>query len=177
MTIEQERTTQALKYCIQMEIDGKEFYLKTSRESGNELGRKLLAALADLEEYHRKKFEQIYEAIRKSKNWPGVDFKQDSGQVLRTIFAAEIENSVSGAKSTQTELDAVQKAMQLEDKSYDLYYDRYKQAGAGPEKDFYDRIAAEERAHKLVLLDYYEYLHDPAAWFVKSERHSLDGGN
>ena len=68
----------------------------------------------------------------------------------------------------QTELDAVQKAMQIEDKSYDLYHDRFEQAGPGAERDFYESIANEEREHKLVLLDYYEFLHDPAAWFVKN---------
>jgi len=36
----------------------------------------------------------------------------------------------------------------------------------GAERDFYETIAGEERGHKLILLDYYEYLHDTAAWFV-----------
>jgi rubrerythrin len=75
----------------------------------------------------------------------------------------------------QTELDAVQKAMQMEDKSYDVYHQRSEQAGPGAEKEFYETIAAEEREHKLVLLDYYEFMHDPAAWYVKSEHTSLDG--
>ena len=33
-----------------------------------------------------------------------------------------------------------------------------------------------EKEHQLVLLDYYEYLKDPAGWFVKKEHPSLDGG-
>jgi hypothetical protein len=37
-------------------------------------------------------------------------------------------------------------------------------------------VAAEEREHHLILLDYYEYLKDPAGWFVKKEHPSLDGG-
>ena len=60
MTTGQEKTTQALQYAIQMEIDGKVFYLKASRESGNELGKKLLESFAEQEDYHRRKFEQIY---------------------------------------------------------------------------------------------------------------------
>ncbi|GAI26187.1 unnamed protein product, partial [marine sediment metagenome] len=42
--------------------------------------------------------------------------------------------------------------------------------------DFYETLAAEEREHHLILLDYYEYLKDPAGWFVKKEHPSLDGG-
>ena len=122
MTTGQEKTTQALKYAIQMEIDGKDFYLKASRESGNELGKKLLESLAQQEDYHRQKFEQIYETIRKSRNWPVVDFKPDGGKTLRTIFAEETNNPTTKIKVAQTELDAVQKAMQMEDKSYDLYH-------------------------------------------------------
>jgi rubrerythrin len=177
MTTEQEKTTQGLWYAIQMEIDGKEFYLKASRDSRNELGKKLLETLATQEDYHRQKFEEIYENIRKANTWPVVDFKSDGGKSLRTIFAMELNTPAPVKKSAKTELEAVQKAMQIEDKSYDLYNERYKQAAKGVEKDFYATIAAEERQHKLILLDYYEYLQDPAGWFVKAEHHSLDGGS
>jgi len=37
-------------------------------------------------------------------------------------------------------------------------------------------LAQEEREHELALLDYHDYLSDPAGWFVKSEHSSLDGG-
>ena len=177
MTTGQEKTIAALKYAIQMEIDGKELYLKASHESGNELGKKLMASLAQQEDYHRRKFEQIYETISQSQKWLVVDFKQDSGKVLRTIFTNETINPTTAIKVAQSEIDAVQKAMQIEDKSYDLYHQRFGQAAKGAERDFYERISNEERQHKLVLLDYYEYLQDPAAWFVKSEHTSLDGGN
>lgn len=170
---EQEKTTQALQYSIQMEIDGKAFYLKSSQESGNELGKKLLASLAEQEDYHRQKFEKIFENIRKSHNWPDVNFKADGGKTLRTIFANEINKPTPDVKVAKTEIDAVQKAMEMEDKSYDLYHNRYEQA-TGTERDYYDTIAAEEREHKLVLLDYFEFLHNPAAWYVQAERPLLE---
>ena len=177
MTSGQEKTKQALQYAIQMEIDGKEFYLKAGKESGNELGKKLLESLAQQEDFHRQKFEQIYENIRRARKWPVVNFQPDAGKILKTIFTGETGGDAANIKVAQTELDDVQKAMRLEDKSYDLYHERYGQAAIGSEKDFYETIAGEERQHKLVLLDYYEYLRDPAGWFVKAEHHSLDGGN
>ena len=175
MTTGQEKTAQALKYCIQMEIDGKEFYLKACKESGNELGKKLLESLAQQEDFHRQKFEQIYANISKSHQWPAVNFKPDAGQVLKTIFAEATKSTASQAKAANTEIEAIEKAMRMEDKSYDLYHQRFEQAAIGAERDFYETIAGEERGHKLILLDYYEYLHDTAAWFVKAEHHSLDG--
>jgi rubrerythrin len=175
MTTGQEKTTQALWYAIQMEIDGKQFYLKVSRESGNDIGKKLLASLAIQEDYHRQKIEQIYENIRKVNEWPPIDFQSDGGKSLRTIFSPKVNNIPPKIRVKQTELEAVQKAIQLEDKSYDLYHQRFEQAPKGVEKDFYETIAAEEREHKLILLDYSEFLIDPAGWYVKSEHHSLDG--
>ena len=60
MTTEQEKTVKALQTAIQMEIDGKAYYLEASRKSGNEMGRKLLASLAAEEDIHRAVFEKIY---------------------------------------------------------------------------------------------------------------------
>ena len=39
MANEQDKTLKALETAIQMEIDGKEFYLEASESSGNELGK------------------------------------------------------------------------------------------------------------------------------------------
>ena len=178
MVTEQDKTAQALQIAIQMEIDGKVFYLQASQESDNELGKKLLQSLAAEEDIHRQKFEQIYYTIRNKKDWPTTDFQPDGGKKLRTIFARATEEmrSSSNIKAPATELDDAQTAMDMENKSYDFYKNQSKNTSNKTERDFYDIMAAEEQEHHLILLDYYEYLKDPAAWFVKKERPSLDGG-
>jgi len=176
MVIEQDKTLEALQIAIQMEIDGKEYYLKASRESSNELGKKLLQSLAAEEDTHRQKFEEIYDAVRNKKAWPEVNFQPDRGKRLRTIFATAIEEMSPNIKFLTTELDFVQTAMDMENKTYDFYKSQGEKAKYDAERSFYETLAAEEREHHLVLLDYYEYLKDPAGWFVKSEHPSLDGG-
>ncbi len=176
METEQNRTTQALQTAIQLEVDGKEFYLKASQESSNELGRKLLQTLATEEDYHRQKFEEIYSAIESKKDWPKTDFQPNGGQRLRTIFTKAIEEKDSSTKSLPTELDAVQTAMNMENKTHDFYKSQGENATYDAERDFYEALAGEEKEHHLILLDYYEYLKDPAGWFVRKEHPSLDGG-
>jgi len=176
MATEQEKTLQALQLAIKMEIDGKEFYLKASQESSNELGKKLLNSLAAEEDIHRKVFEGIYDAIGRKNTWPGIDFQPDGGRGLRTIFARATEGIDSDIKASATEIDAVQTAMAMENKTYDFYKSLSQKATYSAERDFYDALAAQEREHHLILSDYYEYLKDPAAWFVKAEHPSLDGG-
>ncbi len=176
MVTEQDKTLEALQIAIEMEIDGKECYLKASQESSNELGKKLLQSLATEENTHQRKFEEIYNAIRSKKAWPVTDFRPDGGKRLRTIFAKTCEAIGVDVKAPTTELDVIKIAVDKENKSYDFYKRQSKDATYDTERYFYETLAAEEREHSLILLDYYEYLKDPAAWFVKKEHPSLDGG-
>jgi len=176
MVNEQDKTAAALQNAIQMEKDGKKFYLNASQESSNELGKALLKSLADEEDIHRQKFEEIYEAIRSQKAWPKTDFQPDGGKNLRTIFIQTGERLGSAIKAPATELDAVQTAINLESKTYDFYKTQSEKATYEVERGFYEALAIQEKEHHLILLDYYEYLKDPAAWFVSKEHPSLDAG-
>lgn len=176
MVTEQTKTLSALKRAIQMEIDGKAFYLKASQTSSNELGKSLLRSLAAEEDIHRQKFEKIYEVIRQKKAWPKTDYQPDRGKKLKTIFAQATPEIGTRIKTPATELEAVQTAMSMENKTYDFYKAQSQAAKYNAEKDFYEALAVQERAHHLVLLDYYEYLKDPAGWFVRTEHPHLDGG-
>lgn len=176
MTTEQETTLEALKTAIQMEIDGKQYYLEASQQSSNELGKKLLTSLAGEEDIHRRKFEEIYNTIRNLKEWPKINFEPDGGQRIRTIFAQMTEKIAGDKKGKDSELDAVQNAMNMENKTFDFYKKQSETETFDAAKQFYLAVAGEEREHYLILLDYFEYLKDPAGWFVTKEHPSLDGG-
>jgi rubrerythrin len=175
MANEQNKTIEGLRTAIQMEIDGKKFYLESARTAVNPLGARLFETLAGEEDNHRRKFEEIFQAIQNKKAWPSTGFIPDGGKKLRTIFAQATEKKGSNT-GTSTELDAIQMAMGMENKTYDFYTYRAGKADFAAEKEFYLTVAGEEREHHLVLLDYFEYLKNPAGWFVQKEHHSLDGG-
>ncbi len=176
MAKEQDTTLKALKTAIQMEIEGKEFYLGASRASQNELGKKLLEQLAAEEDVHRKVFEDIYKDISDRKGWPGKKFRSDGGKGLRTVFSKALERMDKDVNAIPTEIDAVQKAMEMENETYDYYKSRGSKAVYDAEKQFYQALAVQEEEHHRVLLDYYEFLKNPAAYFVQKEHPSLDGG-
>jgi rubrerythrin len=159
-----------------MEIDGKGFYLKASQSSQNKLGKQLLEKLAAEEDAHRAVFQNIYDAIKAKKGWPDVKYQGDEGRGLRTIFAAALEDIDKNIKSIAAELDAIKTAMDLENKTYDFYTNRSAKTTYDTEKQLYESIAMQESEHHRVLLDYYEFLQDPAQWYVKKEHTSVDGG-
>lgn len=176
MTKEQDKSIAALEKAIQMEIDGKEYYLKASEKTSNELGKKLLQSLAAEEDIHRKVFEDIYESIRNKQGWPRKEFHADGGRALRTVFANALDNMDRDVKSIPEEIDAVQTAMGMENETFDFYREQSSRAAYDAEKLFYDALATQEEEHHRILLDYYEFLKNPTAWFVQKEHHSLDGG-
>jgi rubrerythrin len=169
---EQSQTLEAVKTAIQMEIDGRKFYQQAGEASQNELGQKLFRQLAAEEDLHRQKFEEIYKALEKSRSWPAVEFIPLGGQGLQTLFARASQS----IKASTSELGAVQTAMTMENRTRDFYRERAGKASFETEKKYYAALEKEESAHHAALLDYYEYMEDPAGWFTIKERHSLDGG-
>ena len=176
MNKEHDATLSGLKTAIRMEIDGKEFYLKISEESSNEAGKKLLKQLSSEEDIHRKVFERIYKEISANEGWPESKIDPDGIKRLKTVFSEAMNAMKRNPAAFTTELTSVQKAMDMENKTYDFYISRSARAVHNAEKKLYQEIAAQEKEHHRVLLDYYEFIKDPASWFVQKEHSSVDGG-
>ncbi|MGI2335639.1 MAG: ferritin family protein [Dehalogenimonas sp.] len=176
ISAEQSRMLEAINTAIEMEIEGKECYLAAGRDSGNEAGRKLLFSLAEEEDQHRRHFEALYNTISKGHDWPTIDFKSERSRSLRTDLNTACQSMGMEVVGSDSEKDAVQAAIEKEKQSYKFYNAHAAKAVYDTEKQFYATLADEEWQHELVLLDYHEYLSDPAGWFVHAEHPSLDGG-
>jgi rubrerythrin len=175
MEEEQARTIKVLQLAVQMETDGKEFYQKASRKSGNRLAKELFRQLAHEEDIHRRRFEEVYRAIKKGRKWPDVEPPYEKGEKIKSLFAEATKALGSKFKVAESELEAIKTAMDMEIRSYNLYHSRSAESALPAEKKFYEALAGEERGHHLALLGSYEYLSDPAGWFTKKEHWSLDG--
>jgi len=175
MENEQARIIEVLQLAVRMEIEGKEFYQKASQKSSNRLTEELFQHLANEEDNHRKKFEQIYENFKREQNWPDTEPPYGKGKKLKSLFAEVSKALGDKIKVAESELEAIKIAMNMEIKSHNLYQSRSEESTYATEKRFYEALAGEEREHHLTLSDAYEYLSDPAGWFTKTEHWSLDG--
>jgi rubrerythrin len=167
---------EAVKYAIQMELDGKKFYTLSQKQSQSRIGNELFGWLASQEDEHRKRFEQIYAAIVAKNGWPVIDVKPDKNANLRSLFAEAIRNVKADPAQLKGDLAAAEEAITMELKSRDFYSGRAIKAASEVEKEFFQAIAAEEQGHYLALVDYKEYIADPAGFFTRTEHHSIDGG-
>lgn len=175
MNSEVEKSTQALKTALQLEIEGKEFYQKSGEGMGNPLARKLFQHLAEQEDVHYKVIREIYETVTSRQEWPQKDTVFEHEKSLKSVFREAIEGLGKDAKPAPSELEAVKTAMKMEDQSYSFYRSRGEEATSPTEKAFYQALTAEERTHYLTLVDSYEYLSDPQGYFTKTEHWGLDG--
>jgi rubrerythrin len=175
MENEQARTIEVLQLAVRMETEGKEFYQQASQKSSNKLAKDLFQHLANEEEIHCKKFEGIYDTLKKGQNWPDVEPSSEKGQRLKSLFFEATKAMGSKTTVAKSELEAIKIATDMEIKSYNLYHSRSEESTLPVEKRFYETLAGEERGHHLALVDSHEYLSDPAGWFTKSEHWSLDG--
>jgi rubrerythrin len=62
----QEYMLKALKDAVQMELEGRQFYLEAAKKVKSEGVREVLEYLAESEKYHIEKFNQIYQGQGKS---------------------------------------------------------------------------------------------------------------
>jgi len=172
---EQTKILKALQFAIRMEVDGREFYRQASQKSSNKLAKELFQQLAEEEDIHHKKFQEIYEALKRGQKWPDVEAPHNKATKLKSIFVQATRELGSKIKVAESELEAIKTAMEMENKSYKFYHSQSEQDTLPAEKRFYQAVAAEEWEHHLALLDSYEYLTDPTGWFTRKEHWSLDG--
>lgn len=166
---------EAVKYAIQMELDGKKFYSMCAEQSSNKVGQELYLWLAEQEDQHRKKFEEIYESFVGNKDIPAIRVKPDNKSNIRTLFKQAIQDVGTSLLAQKNDLLAAEKAIEMEIKSRDFYTSMAEKATSDTEKSFFSAISSEEQGHYLSLIDYKEYMTDPVGWFTRTEHHSLDG--
>lgn len=167
---------QAVSTAIEIETDGRECYMAAAKESNNQAGRNLLLSLAEEEEQHRAEFEKIYDAVSKEKGWPDIEPVLGNSRKIKDTLVRTCRAMGADISGNETEIELIKEAIEKEKKSYEFYKERAEQASYESEKNFYSAVANEEWDHALTLSDYYDYLFDPASWFLNIEHPSLDGG-
>ena len=107
--------------------------------------------------------------------WPLASFPTDAARIRAMTEAAGLAMPSMGTYVSCGDLAAVETAMQMEIKSRDYYKEQGAKSTAADAGKFFAALAAEEHGHYLYLVDYKEYITDPADWFTHSEHHLLDG--
>ena len=113
MTKVQEYLLKALKEAIQMEVDGREFYLQAAKKVKNEGVRQILDYLAESEVYHIKKFNEIYQNLEKDPTWTEklAEFKPPHSEPYACVMAMTQADQGAGGKD---DLEALKTGLKMD---------------------------------------------------------------
>ena len=164
---------QSLQLAIDMEREGKAFYLKAESGAENTLAKRIFEELARQEDFHIERILSIYEQMKKEeplKEW--ITSVVGVGK-LDKVFQESLQEK---AQASENDLNALRFGLEIEDKSVKYYEKLANQALNSYEKRFYLTLSHEERDHYLRIMDSIEYLSDPVGWFYTKQRSMVDGG-
>ena len=171
-----QKALEILQSAMNMEKDGREFYLKAAQDSKSSMAKNLFDVLAKEELVHQEIIGEIYEALKSGNQWPEVRITPVHSQNSENIFSAALKDPQQ-QKAASDDLEAVGIALNMEEKSFKLYSGRAKESDAPLEKEFYQALAHEEQKHIVSLRDPEEYLTDPEGWFMARQHITLDGAS
>jgi rubrerythrin len=163
-----------LKTAIQMEQDGKKFYEEAAQKAKSQGTAEIFQYLAKGEVYHILKIEEIYEALEKDPNWTESMCEFNPSAEDPKIFSAALAKGNMGAGDAD-DIKALEVGIQMETKSIEFYQRLAKQAHDDKERRFLMSLINEERGHYNNLIDYRNFLIDPADWYYVHEGQNVDG--
>jgi len=150
-------------YAMQMEYDGKKFYLKLSEKSKDKGVKSIFTMLANDEQKHYETFQAMRDIPDK--------YEMAETEVIpnaRNIFS-EMKNRASEISEDESQVDLYKQALEMEKKSKEFYLEKADEATVPAQEDLLKKIAAEEERHYNLLENMIDFVTRPQTWLEDAE--------
>jgi len=142
-----------LDYAMEIELQGKEFYLKQASSAEDSSLREAFEGLAKDEEKH-------YELLKQIRDSGVYDFKDRKvSDPVEIIF----DNPVEEAKANY--IAVFQRALEFEERAINLYGEMAKKATSQREREAFLMLEREEEGHKDLLWRTLQLLQRPEEYY------------
>ncbi len=147
-----------LEFAMQLELEGKEFYLNQAKLMEDSQLKEVFEGLAEDEEKHYQLLKQIKES--------GVyDYVESTIPEHAGSIFTEPDNSKLPEEKYSSYVAIFQQAMEFEVKAIDLYGDLARQAKSESERNAFLMLEREEEAHRSLLWRILQFLQRPEEWY------------
>lgn len=153
------------EHAMQMEQDGREYYLKQAEASANQLLKKILLELAADELKHY----ELFKAMRDENS-------AQYNEAERTTVLSTLKNVFETMAAEEREFTFPDDARQvwvfardLEKKTEDFYREQADLINDESQKELLHQIADEEHRHWLVMENVIQFLDKPKHWLDNAE--------
>jgi rubrerythrin len=163
---------QIVDAAIQLERDGRTFYLDVATKSSSTRARQMFESLADDELLHIQWIEQMLSPGEAA----ATSAKKKTYERLRGIFADVPQSERQVFASSKDDIQAIRAAIAMEEKSRTAYLTWAEESSSDELRDLCTTLADQEAFHRELLENTIEYLEHTGDWFMMEEGWHFDGG-
>jgi rubrerythrin len=155
------------KYAMQIELDGRHFYLDMMKKTNNKGLKNILTMLADSEAKH-------YNVILDMQKNDKTPFSADTEVLtnVKNIFMKMKEEKDFDVDISQAEF--YKKALKVEADALKFYLERADEEKDPHRKEIFLKLAEEEKNHCVLLENIIGFVSQPANWLENPEWYHLD---
>ena len=150
------------KYAMQMEVDGRDFYLDMMKKTNNKGLKNILTMMADSEAKH---YNVILDMQKNDKTEFSVDTEVLTN--VKNIFMKMKEEKDIDVDVSQAEF--YKKALKTEADARKFYLERADEEEDSHRKEIFLNLAEEERKHCVLLENMIGFVSQPADWLENPE--------
>ena len=159
-----------LKQGMSTEIWGQRFYQEAVARTKDELGKQVFQSLVEEESKHLDILRGQYAAVSGDQKWVSVD---EAIAMADSVKASEIFPQADEAKNLipadATDAQALEMAMEFEERGYNMYHLAAQQATSLDEKAIWEWLAKAEDMHFKFIQETHEYLVSNGKWYFDDQ--------
>ena len=161
----------AFEYAMNMEMDGKKYYLEQAANMTVPALKKIFEELAVDEQHHYDIFKALSEG--KAADVAG-GFKTTILETAKNVFQKMSEDKTKIDTFPGGVKEAWEKAREIEEKSEKFYLEQAGKADDDKQKAIWTLIASEEHKHWVAMENIVNFIDRPSQWLEDAEWSNLD---
>ena len=154
-----------LEQAMEIEQEGRQFYLQAAQATQDQKGQEMFTVLADDEQKHYDLIKRQHSSLASNGDWVGSpEIKPVEIDLDKPLFPRGDESLEKVVKIKSSDWDALMFGLHIEMKSYDLYRKAASQVKDTLGKQMFEFLARQEQSHSDVLMMRYDFLFGPISW-------------
>ncbi len=155
------------KYAMQMELDGRHFYLDLAKKTNNTGIKSILTIMAESETKH-------YNVILSMQKNDKTQYSADTEVLtkIKNIFGKMKEEN--GIDVDVSQVEFYKKALEVEANSEKFYLERADEEKDPHRKKIFLTLASEEKSHCVLLENIVNFVSQPDNWVENAEWYHID---
>lgn len=160
-----------LQSALRTEKIGHEFYLRAAQMTADEKGKRLFRFIAQEEMGHLRILQNEVDALTRTETWAVLQNAQAGQPPPVALFPDEEARVREMVGRRKSDLDALDLALDLEQRGYNLYREQAEKARSLTARAVYMHLAGAENEHFAIFQKTRQYLATNGAW-LWDEMHS-----